>query len=122
LLCPILLQRDRRGLVGVRKGFCGSNQKVRKQPEGVKARKQRRECTVQSVLQSQKAGVDLEIPSTPKAKFVVMLFANKFSKRLQLADLGIAALDFGAQQRSKLAHLALLFRNESFPLLGQSSV
>jgi hypothetical protein len=92
---------------------------VRKQPEGVKAGKWRGKRTMKGVLQSQKARVELAILSVPKAKFVVMLLAIKFSKRFQLADLSIVALDFGFQRHAKLIYLALIFHGEDFPLLGQ---
>jgi hypothetical protein len=74
---------------------------------------------MKSILQSQKARVELTIPSAPKAEFTVMLLVVKFSKRFQLADLSIAALDFGFQRHAKLIYLALIFRGEDFPLPGQ---
>jgi hypothetical protein len=92
---------------------------MRKRPEGVKAGKRRGKCTMKSILQSQKARVELAIPSAPKAEFVVMLLAVKVSKRFQLADLSIAALDFGFQRHAKLVYLALILRREDFPFLGQ---
>jgi hypothetical protein len=74
---------------------------------------------MKSVLQSQEARVELAIPSVPKAEFVVMLLAVKFSKRFQLTDLSIMALDFGVQQHAKLVYLALIFHGEDFLLLDQ---
>jgi hypothetical protein len=41
--------------------------------------------------------VKFAIPRTPKAEFVFVLLVIKLSKSFQLVDLGIAALDFGAQ-------------------------
>jgi hypothetical protein len=90
-----------------------------KQPEGAKAGEQRRKRTMKSVLQSQEARVEFAIPSVPKAEFVVVLLAIKFSKRFQLIDLSIAALDFGLQRHAKLIYFALIFRGEDFPLLGK---
>jgi hypothetical protein len=52
---------------------------------------------MKSILQPQEASVELAIPSAPKAEFAVVLLAIKPSKNFQLIDLGIAALDFGAQ-------------------------
>jgi hypothetical protein len=74
---------------------------------------------MKSVLQSQEARVKLVIPSAPKAEFAVVLLAVKFSKRFQLVDLSIAALDFGLQRCANPIYLALIFRGEDFPLLSQ---
>jgi hypothetical protein len=74
---------------------------------------------MKSVLQSQEARVELAILSAPKAEFVVMLLAVKFSKRFQLVDLSIAAIDFGFQRHAKLVYLALIFCGKDLPLLGQ---
>jgi hypothetical protein len=63
--------------------------------------------------------VELAIPSAPKAEFVVMLLAIKFSKRFQLVDIGVAALDFVFQRHAKLVYLALIFHGEDLSLLGQ---
>jgi hypothetical protein len=52
---------------------------------------------MKSVLQPLETGVEFAIPRTPKAEFGVVLLGVKPSKSLQLVDLGIAALDFGAQ-------------------------
>jgi hypothetical protein len=48
-----------------------------------------------------------------------VLLTIKFSKRFQLIDIGIAALDLGVQRRAELIHLALIFRGEDFSLPGQ---
>jgi hypothetical protein len=77
---------------------------------------------MKSILQPQEASVELAISSTPKAEFIVMLLAINPSKSFQLVDLGIAALDFGTQRRTKLIHLALIFHGEDFLLLGQPLV
>jgi hypothetical protein len=68
---------------------------MRKWPEGAKAGKQRGKRTMKSVLQSQESGVELAIPGAPKAKFLVVLLTVKLSKRFQLVDPGITALNFG---------------------------
>jgi hypothetical protein len=95
---------------------------MRKRLEGARAGKQRGKWTMKGVLQSQEARVELAIPGAPKAKFLVVLLAVKLSKRLQLVDLSIAALNFGIQRRAKLIHLAPIFRGEDFSLLGQLMV
>jgi hypothetical protein len=52
---------------------------------------------MKSVLQPPEASAELAILRVPKAEFVVMLLDIKPSKSLQLIDLGIAALNLGAQ-------------------------
>jgi hypothetical protein len=52
---------------------------------------------MKSILQPLEASVELAIPRAQKAKLVVVLLVIKPSKSFQLVDLGIAALDFGAQ-------------------------
>jgi hypothetical protein len=73
---------------------------------------------MKSVLQSQKAGVELAIPGTPNAKLLVVLLTVKLSKRFQLVDLGIAVFDFGVQRHAKLIHLTLILRGENLLLPG----
>jgi hypothetical protein len=49
------------------------------------------------VLQPLETSMEFVISCTPKAEFGVVLLIVKLPKSLQLVDLGIAALDFGAQ-------------------------
>jgi hypothetical protein len=73
---------------------------------------------MKSVLQSQKAGVELAISGAPNAELPVMLLTIKLSKRFQLVNLGIAVFDFGVQRRAKFIHLTLILCGENLPLPG----
>jgi hypothetical protein len=122
LLCPILLQRSRRGSVGTGKSLCKSHQRMKEHRKRAKAGKHRGKFTVKSVLQPQQAGLELAVPGAPNADFIVIPLIVKLPKSFQLVDLSIAALDFALQRHAELVHLAIVLRGEDSFLLGQLAV
>jgi hypothetical protein len=66
--------------------------------------------------------LEFAVAGAPNANLLVMTLIVKLPESLQLIDLGIVALDFALQGRTKLAHLPIILCREDSLLLGQLAV
>jgi hypothetical protein len=67
---------------------------MRRRCEKARAEKQEEKYTTKSLFQPQQAGLDPAVAGAPNADLLVMTLTVKLPESLQLADLGVAALDF----------------------------
>jgi hypothetical protein len=122
MLRPVFLQRRSGGPIGIRKGSCRGNQRMRQRCEKARAEKQEGKRTTKSLFHPLQAGLDLAVAGTPDTNLRVMTLAVKPPESLQLVNLGVTSLDFTLQGRAELVHLAVILHREKLFLLGQLAI